>query len=458
MTISKWPLDVSSGNMPASVTSTGYARYLTPFGIPEYKSTSPSPKLGSGYLSVPTNASLRVNADAQEFLYNWTDGLYFDAYFYLETLPTSNKSLFIDEFYYAPSGLGVTTTGAFALLQGTTVMQTTASGVVPTGEWFRVSVQWQNTGSYTGLWKNASLFLGSNIDGSTPDHILGNVTSNASFLRLCAERSTTMYIDDIVIGTYADGPYTRSSGSSYNFEGTPGAIPGPMTGTYGTSAIFIEDSDQFALSSTQKIAGNTSGRVNSTTIEGNLGYSPPDSIASAPLTSYFRGYFYLTAAPTTDFALDLMWANGFTKVNGVLITTSRKLAIVQNSTKTISGTGEVNAASATNSIPLNEWFRLEAKITTSQVTAKVWTTSGAGVHSTGTPDISLAPSASTVLTDLSGLYMGYGTADPDNGFAYTAIASGQYMYMDEFAMSTGDWIGPVSIVTTYKGGYGMVHY
>lgn len=52
-----WPLNTTSGNFVSTLSDVGELRLAPQTGRPVYKSTSPSPAIGAGYLSLPTSSS-----------------------------------------------------------------------------------------------------------------------------------------------------------------------------------------------------------------------------------------------------------------------------------------------------------------------------------------------------------------------------------------------------------------
>jgi hypothetical protein len=94
---------------------------------------------------------------------------------------------------------------------------------------------------------------------------------------------------------------------------------------------------------------------------------------------------------------------------------------------------------STPSEPSDAWYRVETHWTKTTFQFKVWTTDK---HSTGTPD-----EDSGVLS----FDFGSGTAEDA---AWTSFGGGQGTttnfgtdYVDDLAVSTDDWIGPVSTTT-----------
>jgi hypothetical protein len=465
MTWHKWAFDNTSGNFVNPTYSDIGTKSLGQDGsgtVPFYQNTAPYPQVGAGYLNIPSTRYLLFNADYEG---SYTDGATHDAYFYLPTLPTGGTAtvwLFCG-FYYNPVGVAVTSDGRLALKGPSSIHSQSAAGLVVAGQWFRVSVKLDPTlNGGTGGYRDAKLFTQDTLDSSTPTWVsTGSTTTYGGYMATNYQPTVPLYIDNYVFSdTLADGDYDRTRKASATFEGTVGDDPSNMTGTLGTSTQFQVDTTMMALSSTQKLTGTTSARVTNLADEANFAYTPPDTLTEAPPTSYFRGYFYLTAAPALDFALALAWGTGFLNMNAFVVTSTRKFAGTANSTRTAAGYGTSNVETATNTVPLNEWFRVEVKLTTTAVQGKVWTTSGAGVQSTGSPDFSLNTTPTTSIGQPVGTYFGYGSAIASGGGLYAGgIASGQYMYMDEFALSTSDWVGPIAAASsTYKLGPGIGRY
>lgn len=159
-------------------------------------------------------------------------------------------------------------------------------------------------------------------------------------------------------------------------------------------------------------------------------------------TVYWRRYYYLTAAPSNSFAIAMRTNVAWSSWQYVGITTDRRLFI--NGYDTNFNTNyNAGVQSSANAVPLNEWVRIEGIWTPgSAPTVRMYTTSGAGITSTGTPDTSLTLGSNTDLGTAGGMW--YGAWSYSTSFSNrTFISSGQNIYMDAGAWDDTGYPSPV---------------
>jgi hypothetical protein len=171
-------------------------------------------------------------------------------------------------------------------------------------------------------------------------------------------------------------------------------------------------------------------------------------VSSIAATTYLRAYIYLTAAPGAANIIVCRLANGgYAKQYVVGITTDRRLYVTAYTSDALSTTaGTSNYTSAANSLPLSEWFRIEAKLTQTAVHGKLWkTTGGGGYNSSGAADLD--------STELTGTSIGT-SAQIQLGFeSNTTMFSGGAAALDSLKMDDTAWIGPNAAAsgTSYAG-------
>lgn len=219
--------------------------------------------------------------------------------------------------------------------------------------------------------------------------------------------------------------------STYDFEGTTGAVPGTLTTGYGTftwASYPNGTSADAAISTTTKHAGSKSVSLVPSTAQAGFHYC-----ATPTATSYTRGYIYLTQAPSNDLLLSYLFGSGYATRSSVGITTDRRIYAASN----IGPAG--GSQSAANFVPLNEWVRFESKLTATTAEIRVWkTTGGSGVDATGTADGTYSQTASSLGT-LDQIAVGIFAVD---GSGNLATASAGNLYIDDVAVSDSTWIGP----------------
>ena len=217
--------------------------------------------------------------------------------------------------------------------------------------------------------------------------------------------------------------------STYDFEGTTGALPGAMSSGFATMALYTSPagtSSDFQVSTAVAKAGSKSGKVMSTA---HAAVYYTTTFAS---TTYLRGYFYLTSgAPSNSFSLGYLYGSGFTKNTFWGITTSGELFATRDSSATGIAGASGNYFSSASAIPAGEWIRFETTLTATSVRIRTWHTSGAGLDSTGTPDLDSGTVSGTSLGTIDQVAIG-AYSDSSGGRTFTG-ASG--IYLDDFAIS-----------------------
>lgn len=229
--------------------------------------------------------------------------------------------------------------------------------------------------------------------------------------------------------------------STYNLEGTTGALPGNMSSGYATMTLYTAPSgtpsNDFAVSTTVAKAGSKSGKVTSTA------HSATYYTTTVAATTYLKGFLYLSSGtnPTNGFSLGYLFGTGYTLNTYFGVTGSRELYATRNSSSTGGAGANGSWFSAASAVPQSEWIRFEVTLTATSVRIRTWHTSGAGVDSTGTPDLDSGTVSGTSLGTLDQVAIG---AWSDSGGGRT-FAGTNGIFLDDLAISDAPF------TTTHEG-------
>lgn len=219
--------------------------------------------------------------------------------------------------------------------------------------------------------------------------------------------------------------------STYDLEGTTGALPGNMSSGYATMTLYTAPSgtpsNDFAVSTTVAKAGSKSGKVTSTA------HNATYYTTTVAATTYLKGFLYLASGtnPTNGFSLGYLFGSGYSLNTYFGVTGSRELFATRNSSSTGGSGANGSWFSSTSAVPQSEWIRFEVTLTATSVRIRTWHTSGAGVDSTGTPDLDSGTVSGTTLGTLDQVAIG---AWSDSGGGRT-FAGTNGIFLDDLAIS-----------------------
>lgn len=229
--------------------------------------------------------------------------------------------------------------------------------------------------------------------------------------------------------------------SLYDFEGTAGSLPGAMSSGFGTMTLATSpngtSATDFQVSTVGAAHGSKSGQITSVATGG---FYWTTTFAS---TTYLRGYFNLPNAPTNSFSLGYLYGSGFAANTFWGVTTDQRLYVVRNGGGT-APTGANYWQSDPSLVPL-VWCRFEVELTATSVHMKLWTASGAGIDSTGTPDVDSGVLSGSTLGTID--QVAIGAFSSASGVGRTFVNTNGLL-LDDFAISDAGWIGPASSTVT----------
>jgi hypothetical protein len=236
---------------------------------------------------------------------------------------------------------------------------------------------------------------------------------------------------------------------SNNFEGmtsnttpTPGATGNtggagnnPVDVVYDGTGVIVGSSTNQAAHGSLSMGFTTGGTA-------DAGYVGWQASLNGPLSNlYGRAYIFLTANPTTTDAVIEFQGSAGAFAGGIQVTSAGKWAIQDGNF--------VVQFTSTSTIPLNTWVRIEWSMVVG----------GAGTGSLTVNYYATKDSATITEThtDTTGPYGGSGISEVIFGWT-NAHASQSTLYMDDLAVSTSGYLGPVpaaptAIATnTFEGG------
>jgi hypothetical protein len=206
----------------------------------------------------------------------------------------------------------------------------------------------------------------------------------------------------------------------------------------GTSGTTVSTSNSAAPGDTQFTAigsgtGTSIAFDNSTSAHGSLsakvstGSSVQASYAAWNLSGsqlWFRGYFYFTAFPASSFRL-VEWVATSTYCGSVNVNSSGVIAL--------DGSAGTDVLTTTNTIPLNQWFRLEGFLTGSATVGQLSVSLYEQVDgTTATETQTTAASVNTASASITSVRFGINPG----------VASIGPFWMDDLALSSTGAAGP----------------
>jgi len=242
MASEQWLLnDTSVANYAyfAAVTGGSYKLQNT-FGTTRNRVTSsPTPYEGAGcYASgLGNEVTIRFRSSASADLSGAT--YYFDSYIYCKTdVADGNRAPIVigndSAFQYSWAQLNVDTSvsyGSYDTFNGALRSGTTATGITPNDAWFRVQAK---TNQY-GI-NEMRFFVGSNINGTTPDTTVSSFNFNTSYGFSTFEYITGLNGNGVTYPFYLDS--IKFDNAAYPTRGTAHTAAGTATATAtGTAAM-----------------------------------------------------------------------------------------------------------------------------------------------------------------------------------------------------------------------------
>lgn len=375
-----------------------------------------------GTLAADFSAS---GAQCRAGLFPAATGLYFRRFYvYFTALPASNS--YIGAVALTGQGsqadMRVETDGRIAIRDGFSAVWT-STVTLAAGEWHRI--EWKLDS--TGLVQACRLFIGANLHGTTPDDESGDVTFNTGTwdeIRIGNVTSNTLgVIVDAVADDDADYPAPLESG--------PGPGPGPVFtenfegGTDGAAITtantgFGEFFGSPTFTANQPLEGALSGDFTSDgTIQQRANVAPAPS---PPL--YFRRMYFRISALAAQFYLAALTASAAHRAD-IRVGGTGILAVRD---------GWSARWSASQTIAVGDWNRLEWGIDVTNVRQQVQLYLGANMHG-DVPD------------DTSG-WVPYTTGQWDTmGIGTLTAVAGVGLQIDAVADSDIDWVGPLEGTT-----------
>lgn len=235
-----------------------------------------------------------------------------------------------------------------------------------------------------------------------------------------------------------------TSYGSYTLEGTNGSLL-----TSGTSPGQVESNDgtsnNVRYSSTWKRAGSTSALLAGGSSSSAKGLIVGTGSPGSPATTYFRGYYNLSALPSTGYNLMLAARDYFGALEGLYVKPNGSFAYAYegaDASNILSGMSSAGLVSAGTP------FRIEIQVASSGGIVKLF--SGASVDSES------ETTYATFTGNYSyGAYVVIGNCYTSAGVAATPTTAGRSMYVDAVELQDTTWVGPISSAVTRKG-WGVV--
>lgn len=210
-----------------------------------------------------------------------------------------------------------------------------------------------------------------------------------------------------------------------SFEGGTDGVAISTSNSGGSSGdAFNTITGTEALFTNVQTRGGMAARVSAAAAAASTNWTGLGSLTSSV---YFRGYFYLPANPSGS-ALPVIRADNSsaTRCGELAITTGGKL-VGRNAA------GANTATTGATSVTLNAWFRLELRMVASTTVGVIEWRLYNSPDSTSITET--ATDSSLVLAaNIDGVRWGFPDGSPTT----------PTVYWDDIAVSTTDWIGPVS--------------
>lgn len=345
-----------------------------------------------------------------------------------------------------------------------------AANSIPLNQWIRYEMQYTPTTFRGKIWWTDPQSIGTpDFDSGLVTHgtIDGSGGNGGMFTGICTFQASPAggyacigsgnfaYIDAIAhspntmswlnpVGGGTAGGLTEISWEGYSAAQVIGGNPvnaGLFRG--GLSAHCLDTSSDFLQKTFWQVqTSDAKIGTKASTVTYGASAAVYTNLSEIGTTFHTRAYYKLTAAVANDTSFSDLMAAGFTKSHQAGVKANRAFFVSggRNDVFTTDAGGGTNWASASNSMPLNAWFRVETKVTATTIQMKVWTTDP---DSNGAPDFD----SGVITTSSVGAFDDYrfGAQSYVSGTGWSHIlASGQTLKMDEMAISDTDWIGAAS--------------
>ena len=375
--------------------------------------------------------------------------LYGRAYLYLTSLPGSvDNVVLFDTGSTQILGIQINTSGNLNLYNYISAATLhTFTSVIPTNQWIRI--EWEIIFSASVGQITLSYYLP--MDTTTAVETYTSAASqnfgascNAVYFGWIAGKANqpAMYIDDIGVSSSAlFGPaagtaalVTNGALAVNNFNGgTSGTAisttnSGGISGTAFTT-VSATNSATVAFSNAQVAHGNMSAVVSTTSTAGVASLQWGSGVIGTQTTLYGRAYFYLTASPgTNDAVIEFQSSSGW--AGGIQITTARVLLIQNEAFATVT--------TFTSTIPTGQWVRVEWKLVSSATTGQIVLNYYATKDSTNPTQTYTSAATQNFGANCTGVWFGWNNSH----------ASQPTTYIDDIALSTTGFLGPVIVPST----------
>lgn len=281
-----------------------------------------------------------------------------------------------------------------------------------------------NLGTAAGITSTGSVAAASSaLSGAGTDYLVSGTGSIAAAVPAIVAAGATGLL---LTNSFEEG----TSGTTLTTSNTGGvpnnAFDAVSVGT-GTTLAFDSAEAAHGLLSLKTATGTTS----TTTV------ATWSTSLGTQTTVYFRAYLYYTANPGSSSKPITFWA-GATRAANLQITPAGKPQVLNGS----SGAAAITFA---DSIPLNQWFRIEGFVTGNSSTGAVQLTLYDTMDSTTSTETHLASSLNTTGS----------ITRVDFGETFTSVASIGPFWIDDIALYTGGLIGPLNTAVNTSGGVSL---
>jgi hypothetical protein len=374
--------------------------------------------------------------------------IYGRAYLYLTALPSLvDNVVFFQSGSSQLLGIQINTNGTLELYNyAVSGAIHTFTSVIPTGQWVRI--EWEVVFSTTVGQVTLSYYSPMDITTATETY------TSAATLNLGASCNTVyfgwiagkanqpaMYIDDIGIsssGLFGPAALTAALVSNAlainNFNGGTSGTTISTTNSAGISGtafttVSATNSAVAAFSNTQVAHGNLSAVVSTSATAGVASIQWGSAVVGTQTTLYGRAYFYLTAAPgTNDAVIEFQSTSGW--AGGIQITTARVLLIQNQAFATVTTFASV--------IPTGQWVRVEWKLVSSATVGQIVLNYYATKDSVTPTQTYTSAATQNFGANCNAVWFGWNNSH----------ASQPTTYIDDIALSTTGFLGPVIVPST----------